>query len=505
MLSSLRFRLWLTYFVVVMLVIGIAGTAVTIYLLRNPASDRRELQRLRVVSSLVLQRSQAFGFPPKGEYSLPILKEAAQRADETWGVRIIVFSPKGDLIVDSRATSEVTLPDWSFFTQRRPNTAPIFTDSNQRRWLYDLTPMEGGNILLLAVPRPRVPVWSILRDELSGPFLRGTALALLLSMLLAFWISRWISDPLQRIANATRSMSSGDFRPIPEKGPQEVRKLAKAFNEMGERVQASQRSQRDFIANVSHDLKTPLTSIQGFAQAILDGTAGEGGSLKQAAQVILSEAERMYRMVLDLLELARLDSRVVEFERSPVNLNALIKAIAEKFSPLAASGNVKMEFFEQPVSGEHAVTVIGDADRLNQVFSNLVDNALKYTPSGGKVGISLQSVDGWVEIRVADNGVGIPDEEIGRIFERFYQTDKSRRGGSGRGVGLGLAIAKEIVLAHDGEISATNRVYPNADRASTNLAGSQNSGSVFLVRLPVARPDDITMVSRRKAQPTTKA
>jgi two-component system sensor histidine kinase ResE len=134
---------------------------------------------------------------------------------------------------------------------------------------------------------------------------------------------------------------------------------------------------------------------------------------------------------------------------------------------------------------------MGDADRLDQVFTNLVDNALKHTPPGGEVDLSARQVNDWIEVIVSDTGPGVPPEELERIFERFYQTDKARRGGDGRGVGLGLAIANEIVLAHGGLISAHNRQDMTADEVAAG------SGSVFVVRLPVSRPD-VETHDRRK-------
>lgn len=497
MFSSLRFRLWLTYVLVAVVVITIAGVAVVVYLWRNPTQDRREVQRLRLVSQLMLQRSQILNLP-QGLFAATRLQDSLQRADEALGVRIAVFASTGDLLADSRADVSTPLPDWSTLKQRKFVTAASFRDADRKQWLYTLTPMESGNYLLVAVPRSRTPVLSIMRDEFLKPFLRGLLLALFLSLIFAFWIAHWVTAPLQRMADATRSILAGKFRKIPLEGPLEVQSVAGAFNEMGERVQASQRSQRDFIANVSHDLKTPLTSIQGFAQAILDGTADDPEAARQAADVIYNEAGRMHRMVLELLELARLDSGVVVLERKPLDLGEMLQGIVEKFTPQARGAQVNLVLRFAGSQGDtlpsgYLPIIIGDSDRLGQVFSNLVDNALKHTPSGGQVEVTARPVSDWVEVWVSDTGPGIPADELERIFERFYQTDKARRGGVGRGVGLGLAIAREIVQAHGGSISAHNREQGEPE------VGEARQGSVFLVRLPIERPDDVTLVRRRGA------
>jgi signal transduction histidine kinase len=237
---------------------------------------------------------------------------------------------------------------------------------------------------------------------------------------------------------------------------------------MSQRVQASQQSQREFVANVSHELKTPLTSIQGFAQAVLDGAAQTPEALQQAAGVIYNEASRMNRLVMDLLSLARLEAGTADLQSAPVNMDLLLRGVVEKFTPQAQAAQVDLREDIHDVPG-----LIGDGDRLAQVFTNLVDNAIKFTPPGGQVTVTAQPEDGWVTVRVVDSGPGIAPEDQARIFERFYQVDKSRRGGTGRGVGLGLAIAQQIVLAHHGKIWVESQ---------------SGQGSCFMVKLPLAKP-----------------
>ncbi|MEW5868703.1 MAG: HAMP domain-containing sensor histidine kinase [Chloroflexota bacterium] len=483
MFSSLRFRLWLTYALIVMVVVAVAGLAILVYLFRNPAADRRELQRLRVLSTFLAQRNQVFsGLEDNPEPAR--LAEAVARSDNLTGARVAVFNEAGELMADSRVDSASPLPDWTFFRGHDPNRLAVYRDEQNRQWLYAVTPLAQGGYLLLAAPRLRLTVAGLLRDEVFTPFVRGVALALALSLLLALWIAHWVTRPLQRIGEAARAMSAGEFQKIPLEGPGEVRDLARNFNEMGEKVLASQRSQRDFIANVSHDLKTPLTSIQGFAQAILDGTADDPAAASQAAQVIYDEVGRMHRMVQDLLELARLDSGAAQFERAALDLGELARGVVQKFIYQAEQAQVDLSILEGTGGAGTGglITIIGDADRLGRVFGNLVDNAIKYSPAGGSVTVSVESGGGWAQVGVVDTGPGIPPEELERVFERFYQTDKSRSGGQGRGVGLGLAIAREIIQAHSGTIEAHN---------------SAEGGSVFVVRLPVARPDDETLVRRR--------
>ncbi|MFC2025823.1 ATP-binding protein [Chloroflexota bacterium] len=474
MFSSLRFRLWLTYTLVILVLIAIASSVVVFYLLGNPAASRLELQRLRLSSTIINKRIDEIQIK-QSSYPIQRLETVVKRGGETVKARIAVFDKEGELLVDSQKESESAIPPLAKFQDRRPGAPPVIRDLERKVWLFNLKQLKGGNSLVLMAPRPKTPVVAIFRDEFLSPFVRAAGVVLIISLVFSFWIARWVAAPLQKISNETAKVSVGEFQPIPLEGPDEVKALANSFNEMGVQVQASQHAQRDFIANVSHDLKTHITSIQGFAQAIMDGTVKESNAVKGAAGVIYTEAGRMHRMVTDLLELARLDSGMVNFRRDRINLNEILHGVVKNFFPIAKETQVDITELYSTVP-----TVTGDGDRLAQVFSNLMDNAIKFTPSGGGVTVFSSLNDSWVEILFSDSGPGIPNSELDRVFERFYQTDKSRHGGITRGIGLGLAIANEINQAHGGTITAHNR-----DEVDINLVVSADSGSVFIVRLPI--------------------
>lgn len=482
MFASLRFRLWLTYLLILAAAIAAALLAMFVYLLRNPAIDRQEAQRLRLVAALIARRNQLPDIQP-GVIRPERLNDVVRRMDEALGVRLAVYSATGHLLVDSRAEISPPFPQQQFFERPNLNRVRIWRDAEGTQWLYWVIPLENGQIWVVAAPRQRLPVLSLLRDEILPPFLRALSFAVVISLLMAIFVSHWIATPLQRLAQAARAASTGEFPKVDLEGPQEVRAVAAAFNEMTARLQASQRAQRDLVANVSHDLKTPLTSIQGFAQALLDGAVQEPTAIQQAAQVIYDEAGRMHRMVMDLLDLARLDAGTMNFERAPIDLRELLAASVQKYSFQAHQSQIDLKFETGALAEETPIIVVGDADRLAQVFSNLLDNGLKFTPPGGQVEVVLRTQDGWVEVEVADSGPGIASEELERIFERFYQTDKSRRGGNRRGVGLGLAIAREIVQAHGGTIHAENRNLAAPDDLQSKPAIAAR-GCVFVVRLP---------------------
>lgn len=225
-----------------------------------------------------------------------------------------------------------------------------------------------------------------------------------------------------------------------------------------------EKTRRDFIANVSHELRTPLTSIQGYAETLLDG-APENNHSREFLEIIRKNAHRMSRLTEDLLTLARVESREQRFDIQPVAAAELLQEAVQNFRELARTHGIDLG-----VEDSAPDLVNADREAIHQVFSNLIDNALKYAASGGRLVLGARRVGRGVEFYVRDFGPGIPFEHLPRLFERFYRVDRARSRESG-GTGLGLAIAKHIVLAHDGTI-----------RAESEL----NHGSVFLFTLPLA-------------------
>ena len=459
MFTSLRSRLWLSYAVVVTLSLVIVALVLLIFLIRNPVLSRQTQQELKQVQNIVTSSPQA----------LLAESTALQKLANQHSVRILVFNAARQLLLDTN-TGEGTLP----FPRRNilNRASQTVIDSSGRVWLFTAARIATGQILVVAAPRPKVPVLNVFADEFLSPIIQGGLIALLLSLILAFALSRWVADPLQQVVVAAGQYPSDQIKAVELRGPHEVRTLTRAFNSMLARVQSSQRSQRDFVANVSHEMKTPLTSIQGFAQAILDDTADTPEARKKAAQIIYDESTRMYSMSLDLLELARLEAGTADLNMSPVDVDTLLRAVAEKFSPQAQRAEVELVV---NISGD-LPPIIADGDRLAQVFTNLVDNALKFTPAQGQVTLSAKRSGAEAELSVADTGMGVASEALPHLFDRFYQADPSRAGGETaavrRGAGLGLAIVKEIIQAHGGKIGVRSQA---------------GSGTTFTIHLPLAK------------------
>jgi len=210
---------------------------------------------------------------------------------------------------------------------------------------------------------------------------------------------------------------------------------------------------KEFVANVSHELRTPLTSIKSYAETLLDGALENREISEKFLSVINSEADRMTRLVKDLLQLSRLDNNQMKWDMQKINFETLVKSCVEKVKFESEEKKQSLECF---TIGE-AMEIVADKDRIEQVVLNILTNAIKYTPEGGKITVYIGKMYSDVYVKVADSGIGIPKEDIDRIFERFYRTDKARSREMG-GTGLGLAIAKEIVEAHKGTISVTSEL-----------------------------------------------
>ncbi|HEY60997.1 MAG TPA: HAMP domain-containing protein [Anaerolineae bacterium] len=386
-------------------------------------------------------------------------------------VRTALLNINGEMVLATVGDEGLQFPhisDPKQLSDRTDNEVSTYRDDKGMEWFYIVTPVNRDYYILTAVPRPLLPLRSILTNEFIGPLIQVGILAIVFAFFISWIMASWIARPLQHVVISAEALAEGEYQTIPLEGPMEVQQLAKTFNEMSHRVQASVQSQRDFVVNVSHELKTPLTSIHGFAQAIVDGTVKKKDELNKAGNVILSESSRLHRLVNDLLILARLESGTADFQKADIALNELLNNMIDKFELQAKKAGVELK---TDFNGE--VIVYADGDRLAQVFTNLIGNAIKFTRRGGKITLSTILEEGNVIISVKDTGIGILKKDQNRIFERFYQVDESRKGGVGRGVGLGLSIAKQIVTSQGGDIW---------------VESSPNKGSNFMIKMPFQRP-----------------
>lgn len=277
--------------------------------------------------------------------------------------------------------------------------------------------------------------------------------AVCLTLLVVVAIVRAIARPLHSITLASERMAAGEYdQRVPEAGDDEVGQLARSFNRMASEVNTARETQRQLIANVSHDLKTPLTSIVGFCQVLADSDeVVNDPTQRRAVQVINEEARRLQRLTQDLLDLSRLEAGQLQLRRSAIDVNQLAGRALARYVDLPANASIH---FRDERSQDDLVVFV-DADKLMQALVNLLDNAVKFSDAQGTVALSTTRRQGAALLTVSNTGPGIPPEDLTRIFQRFYRTDRSRASSTG-GTGLGLAIVREIVSAHGGTVEARN-------------------------------------------------
>lgn len=466
---SFRTRLFGTYTLVIVICLAIVGITTTALL--QGYRDRLTMDRLDNIARPVAVQVRS-------------LTTSQLTADRLWttledqarenNVYILLVRSDGSIvrqITPSASQEQLSvrprlLPrDLSSASQGR------FTTADGRVYIYAAYPLArlpvavaaSTETLVLAVPR--AGSLAILAG-MAMPLTIGGIVALVISLIVSIVFARSVSRPLNRVKEAAGKIAGGDYEHrVPEEGTREMRDLAISFNHMADKVKHSQQQLRHFVADVSHELKNPLTSIQGFSQALVDGTAADEETLSKAAGIINSESRRMRRQVDELLDLSRMQSGQFRMAHDLVDIADIIARCHDVFDLQAREKGVRLI---RRTGGP--LTTTGDADRLEQLFSNLLDNAIKNTQSGGQVTITGTPTGDAIEVTVVDNGPGIPADQLPYVFERFYQITGLRTG-----VGLGLAIAKEIAFAHGGTIDARSQ---------------PGEGAEFVVRIPAAQPDN---------------
>jgi signal transduction histidine kinase len=266
-------------------------------------------------------------------------------------------------------------------------------------------------------------------------------------------------NPLARVMAAADAVAEGDLSVrVPEVGPGEFGRLARSFNRMVAELERSDRLRRNLTADVAHELRTPLSILQGNLEGILDGVYQPDS---EHMDLLLDETRRLNRLVEDLRTLSLAEAGQLSLQREPVDLADLLNDVATSFSGPAEASRVTLKVTLEP----GPLVVSGDAGRLDQVLSNLVANALQHTPAGGTITLSAGRSPQGLCLKVVDNGRGIPADDLPNIFDRFWRSDERRQSGTG----LGLAIARQLIQAHGGSISVESQV---------------NQGSTFTINLP---------------------
>lgn len=271
----------------------------------------------------------------------------------------------------------------------------------------------------------------------------------LLVVVIAFVLTRRFVNPLAEVIYAARAVADGKLETrISTEGPQDLRSLSENFNEMASSLERNDRERRDLLADIAHELRTPLSVIRGRLEGIVDGIYPENGPQVSLA---LEQTYVLERLVDDLRLLTLAESRQLQFDLSHVNVERVLERVVELFSAEAQEKNISLSI----TNTQGDLSAFLDSQRFEQVLGNLVGNALRYVPEGGRVWLTAEETMDGVLLTVNDNGAGIPEADLPFIFDRFWRKDKSRSRASG-GTGLGLAISKQLVESQGGMIEARN-------------------------------------------------
>lgn len=468
MFRTLRGRVTATYFLVVIISIVLASLVFLFFLARYNKERAQEDMREQIGAlaadinriNRAISESSLLTAPAQQAYEANILISSFLSTEaQVLGMKLALVSPGGNVVAESRGRPNfgertIQLPA-DIFSGKGPRVSEHYFPLLGRNYLFATAPTDlstGDSGYLLAI-KPLEQVGSVAGSLLWYMVLAGF-IALGISMVVAFYLSSAISRPVRAVTQAARRMAAGDYvQEVEVKGSDETAELARDFNMMAERVRAAYEQQRNFVGNVSHELRTPLTSIVGFSQALLEGVSESEEERERSLEIINQESKRMMRLLGDLLLLSQIDAGELMPERRPVDVVKLIDETSDLYSSRAEQEGVAFRL-EPP--GE-TFTIWTDADRLERVLTNLLDNAFKYTGTGGAVTLSARRDAGQAFISVADTGPGIAPELIPRIFDRFYRVEKSRAQKHG-GSGLGLSICKELMESMGGTINVQSVV-----------------------------------------------
>lgn len=475
---SLRTKLVLSFAAVILLALALSGAASIV--LRRDEQRQASLDRLAAAApqlTLDLLRLQRPGI--SAEQRSELVREEAERRK----VRIMLVDRGGVVTLDSGGSltgDRLEIPAGESATNgprpRRLNYRTWEGTDGEQRGLVFLAAgvrpeprgpfprggaaFEPNETVVVAVPQQTLArAWFGLLPGLTWAGL----IALALSVVVAALLARSIARPVQALTRASEEMAQGNYdQAISLRRGDEIGRLASAFNQMARQVGRSHVQMRTLLANVTHDLKTPLTSILGFSQALRDGTVSSDDTAETAA-IIHAEAERIQALVEDLLYLSEIDAGQVLLAREPVDLAALAGRCARRFEPGLRERGISLTF--EGVAAPASLVVEGDSARIERILDNLLDNTRKYTPTGGTVAVRLRALPPpgpAVRVEVHNSGSPIAAEELPRLFDRFYRVERAR--GRSGGSGLGLAIARELAELHGGTLSVS------ADPTGTTFA-----------------------------------
>lgn len=386
---------------------------------------------------------------------------------EQGGFRIIVTDDMGVVIEDSNGTDNgktIIIPEIVEALEtkdvaREQESGDIYVVTS----IVDESGKKAGTVLIIYKPEDIHAMIAGIRK----PVYIMTILISCIVLTFVLVLSHTITGPLSKLMEVIRNISEGHFderMPVDENSDNEIMQVGAAVNNMAEKLEEVETSRQHFVSNVSHELKTPLSSIKVLSESILLDSEAPKETYIEFLKDINSEVDRMTEIINDLLTLVKLDQKEIPVTFNQESLNSVIEDIVKRLRPLADNKNIDFEY-----TAVKEVNAEIDRTKFTLAVSNLVENGIKYTDEGGKVKVVLDCDHQNAFITVSDTGIGMAEEELSKIFQRFYRIDKTRNRETG-GTGLGLSITHSTVLMHNGSIKVTSR---------------ENEGTTFVVRIPL--------------------
>jgi len=463
--NSIRLKLLVSFIVISFLPIVIFFN-IAISTMEDYYRTDRELSLLSAANILAMSIHRSnWLFDHSAQARMEFNAEIEEKSD-AGPFRVLIFDTRGTVVNDSNDTEigkTYIIPEvidairYGSRVSARPEENAIYVATS----IIDDDSEKIGVVLLVASVRD---LYDAL-DEIQGSVLNFTVFTLVALAILAFFGSQLILDPLRGILNGVGKIAEGqlDHR-IETKSRDEFSLLASSINSMAQKLEMVENTREEFVSNVSHELKTPLSSIKVLSESILLQESVPVETHREFLHDITTEIDRMTHIVNSLLSLVKLDQHENSLTIEPVDLNALLSSIIKRLSPLAEQKGINLVLEE-----EKQINIDADSVKLWLALSNIIDNGIKYTPEEGTVKVIIDANHKHAFITVSDTGIGIATSEQPKVFDRFYRTDKTRDRETG-GTGLGLSITHSTVMLLKGSIELTSK---------------EGEGTTFLVRLPI--------------------
>lgn len=462
-MKSLKFRIFL-----VILISGIIPSLIIMEgYIRTYKSESISSTISDIQSQAIILSNQLYNCSYLSDTSSEIMNGEISQLSNVLNGRIMIINDDYNIIKDTYVMDEekTIISESVIKCFKGQSTAKFNEDGIYIEITAPVRGSEKGSIKGVILIYMSVSRIDLLAASLSEKVMLLEIACIIIMLLVAFCCSRVIIKPFDKISSSIDEMTAGFLdEDITFSGYTETEQIAEAFNKMLGKMRSLDESRQEFVSNVSHELKTPITSMKVLADSLLVQEDAPVELYKEFMTDIAKEIERENKIINDLLALVKLDKSSSDLNISPITINDLLELILKRLRPIAAKRNIELVFESfRPVTAEI------DEVKLTLAFSNLVENAIKYNQDNGSVRVSLNADHQYFFVKVSDTGIGIPEESIDHIYERFYRVDKSHSRDIG-GTGLGLSITRNAVLMHRGAI----KVY-----------SKENEGTTFTVRIPL--------------------